>query len=66
MNTEILKQHLAQLQHTFKCINELWEVYNTHGDYVDDVLNEDYPFNEEFQELSVKVNEWTKKAIEKL
>ncbi len=66
MNTRLLAEHLKQIQHSFKVINELWEIYNSHGDHVNSVLTENYPFDSDFNELTAEVIHWTNEAIEKL
>lgn len=66
MNNDLLIAHLKQLQQSFKAIYELWEINNSHENIVNGILSDNYPFEDDFGEMTLKVVNWTNNAIDEL
>lgn len=56
-----LKKELENLNNAAERINELWNDYETNQ-----ILQDDYPFEKDYYEMTLKIRDWKDTSIKKL
>lgn len=61
-NIDNMIQSLYNLKLAFRSVNKNWE----QCDYMNDLKENDYPFEVSFDELNIKVENWINQSIQEL